>query len=187
MSDNPDQIRADIERTRNELSIDVDAVADKVTPAKVAQRQTEKVRGAFANVKDSVLGSASDARANVGDAVSGTAGGAKAKAKGNPVGLGLVAFGAGLLIASLIPASDKEKELASTVKDKAQPLVEKATDAAKDVASELKEPAQQAAQSVASTASESAGTVKSEAQSTAQDVKGSAQDAKQTVQDDVRS
>ncbi|MFS4505731.1 DUF3618 domain-containing protein [Clavibacter sp. Sh2141] len=187
MSDNPDQIRADIERTRNELSIDVDAVADKVTPAKVAQRQTEKVRGAFSNVKDSVLGSASDARANVGDAVSGTAGGAKAKAKGNPVGLGLVAFGAGLLIASLIPASDKEKELASTVKDKAQPLVEKATDAAKDVASELKEPAQQAAQSVASTASESAGTVKSEAQSTAQDVKGSAQDAKQTVQDDVRS
>jgi hypothetical protein len=187
MSDNPDQIRAEIERTRNELSIDVDAVADKVTPAKVAQRQTEKVRGAFSNVKDSVLGSASDARANVGDAVSGTAGGAKAKAKGNPVGLGLVAFGAGLLIASLIPASDKEKELASTVKDKAQPLVEKATDAAKDVASELKEPAQQAAQSVASTASESAGTVKSEAQSTAQDVKGSAQDAKQTVQDDVRS
>jgi gas vesicle protein len=187
MSDNPDQIRADIERTRNELSIDVDAVADKVTPAKVAQRQTEKVRGALSNVKDSVLGSASDARANVGDAVSGTAGGAKAKAKGNPVGLGLVAFGAGLLIASLIPASDKEKELASTVKDKAQPLVEKATDAAKDVASELKEPAQQAAQSVASTASESAGTVKSEAQSTAQDVKGSAQDAKQTVQDDVRS
>ncbi|MDQ0744047.1 gas vesicle protein [Clavibacter sp. B3I6] len=187
MSDNPDQIRADIERTRNELSIDVDAVADKVTPAKVAQRQTEKVRGAFSNVKDSVLGSASDARANVGDAVSGTAGGAKAKAKGNPVGLGLVAFGAGLLIASLIPASDKEKELASTVKDKAQPLVEKATDAAKDVASELKEPAQQAAQSVASTASDSAGTVKSEAHSTAQDVKGTAQDAKQTVQDDVRS
>jgi gas vesicle protein len=186
MSDNPDQIRADIERTRNELSIDVDAVADKVTPAKVAQRQTEKVRGALSNVKDSVLGSASDARANVGDAVSGTAGGAKAKAKGNPVGLGLVAFGAGLLIASLIPASDKEKELASTVKDKAQPLVEKATDAAKDVASELKEPAQQAAQSVASTASDSAETVKSEAQSTAQDVKGSAQDAKQTVQDDVR-
>jgi cell division septum initiation protein DivIVA len=187
MSDNPEQLRAEIERTRQNLSIDVDAVADKVTPAKVAQRQTDKVRGAFSNVKDSVLGTASDARANVGDAVSGTAGGAKAKAKGNPVGLGLVAFGAGLLIASLIPASDKEKELATTVKDKAQPLVEKATDAAKDVASELKEPAQQAAQSVASTASDSAGTVKSEAQSTAQDVKGTAQDAKQTVQDDVRS
>jgi hypothetical protein len=186
MSENPDQIRADIERTRNELSIDVDAVADKVTPAKVAQRQTDKVRGALSNVKDSVLGSASDARANVGDAVSGTAGGAKAKAKGNPVGLGLVAFGAGLLIASLIPASDKEKELASTVKDKAQPLVEKATDAAKDVASELKEPAQQAAQSVASTATDSAETVKSEAQSTAQDVQGSAQDAKQAIQEDVR-
>jgi gas vesicle protein len=183
MSDDPDKIRADIERTRNELSIDVDAVADKVTPAKVAQRQTDKVRGALSNVKDSVLGSASDAQAHAGDA----AGSAKAKAKGNPLGLGLVAFGAGLLIASLIPASDKEKELASTVKDKAQPLVEKATDAAKDVAAELKEPAQQAAQSVASTASDSAETVRSEAQSTAQDVQSSAKDAKQAVQDDARS
>ncbi|WP_317230770.1 DUF3618 domain-containing protein [Clavibacter sp. MX14-G9D] len=187
MSDNPDQIRADIERTREELSVDVDAVADKVTPAKVAQRQTEKVRGAFSNVKDSVLGSASDARASAGDAVSGTAGGAKARARGNPLGLGLVAFGAGLVIASLIPASDTEKELASTVKDKAQPLVEKATDAAKDVAGELKEPAQQAAEAVKGTATDSAETVRSEAQSTAQDVKGSAQDAKQTVQDDARS
>ncbi|MFT7710582.1 DUF3618 domain-containing protein [Clavibacter tessellarius] len=182
MSDNPEQIRAEIERTRNELSTDVDAVADKVTPAKVAQRQTDKVRGALSNVKDSVLGSASDAQSRAGDA----AGGAKAKAKGNPVGLGLVAFGAGLLIASLIPASDKEKELASTVKDKAQPLVEKATDAAEDVASELKEPAQEAAQQVAGTARDSAETVRSEAQSTAQDVKDSAQDATRTVQDDAR-
>jgi gas vesicle protein len=182
MSDNPEQIRAEIERTRNELSIDVDAVADKVTPAKVAQRQTDKVRGALSNVKDSVLGSAGDAQSRAGDA----AGSAKAKAEGNPLGLGLVAFGAGLLIASLIPASDKEKELASTVKDKAQPLVEKATDAAKDVASELKEPAQQAAAAVKDTATDSAGTVKAEAQSTADDVKGSAQDAKQAVQDDAR-
>ena len=182
MSDNPEQIRAEIERTRNELSIDVDAVADKVTPAKVAQRQTDKVRGALSNVKDSVLGSASDAQSRAGDA----AGGAKAKAKGNPVGLGLVAFGAGLLIASLIPASDKEKELASTVKDKAQPLVEKATDAAKDVASELEEPAQQAAAAVTDTATDSAGTVKAEARSAADDVTGSAHDATRAVQDDAR-
>ena len=72
MSDNPEQIRAEIERTRNELSIDVDAVADKVTPAKVAQRQTDKVRGALSDVKDSVLGSASDARSRAGDRTDGS-------------------------------------------------------------------------------------------------------------------
>lgn len=32
MSDSPDAIRADIERTRAEFGRDVDALADKVTP-----------------------------------------------------------------------------------------------------------------------------------------------------------
>ncbi len=36
----------DIERTRVELGQDVDALADKVTPSKIAERQTRKVRRA---------------------------------------------------------------------------------------------------------------------------------------------
>ncbi|TFD05905.1 DUF3618 domain-containing protein [Cryobacterium sp. TMT1-2-2] len=43
----PDQIRSDIERTRRELGGDVDALADKVTPSKIIQRQTDKVKSAF--------------------------------------------------------------------------------------------------------------------------------------------
>jgi len=43
-----------------------------------------------------------------------------AKAEGNPLAVGLIAFGVGLLAASLIPASTKEKELASSIKDSAQ-------------------------------------------------------------------
>ena len=35
--------------------------------------------------------------------------------------LGAIAFGAGLVIASLIPASSQEKDLAATVKEQAQP------------------------------------------------------------------
>ena len=33
---NPDDLRRDIERTRMELGQDVDALADKVTPSKIA-------------------------------------------------------------------------------------------------------------------------------------------------------
>ncbi len=47
MSDSPDQIRADIERTRGELGSDVDALADKVSPSKIVERQVDKVRGAL--------------------------------------------------------------------------------------------------------------------------------------------
>ena len=46
MSTDPDEIREDIERTRTELSRDVDALADKVSPTQVAQRQADKVRSA---------------------------------------------------------------------------------------------------------------------------------------------
>ena len=46
MSENPDVIRADIEATRARLGTNVDAVADKVTPSNIVQRQTDKVKGA---------------------------------------------------------------------------------------------------------------------------------------------
>ena len=42
MSENPDAIRADIEATRARLGTNVDAVADKVTPSHIVQRQTDK-------------------------------------------------------------------------------------------------------------------------------------------------
>ena len=44
MSDDPDVIRADIEATRSQLSGDVDALADKVTPSKIVHRETRKVQ-----------------------------------------------------------------------------------------------------------------------------------------------
>lgn len=107
MSQTPEEIRAEIERTRNNLGSDVDALADKVTPSKIVQRQTDKVKNAFGSVKDTVMGSAHDASGSVsgaassaGDAVSGVAQAGVQKAKGNPLAVGLIAFGVGWLAAS---------------------------------------------------------------------------------------
>ncbi|MET0673686.1 MAG: DUF3618 domain-containing protein, partial [Microbacterium pygmaeum] len=134
MSDSPDVIRADIERTRQELGSDVDALADKVNPSKIVDRQVDRVRGAFGSVRDRVMGAADDAGSTLSDAGS-QLGDVKdrvvSKAEGSPLAVGLIAFGAGLLLASLIPASAKEKDLAATVKDQAQPLVDQVTDVAK--------------------------------------------------------
>lgn len=52
MSDSPDEIRADIERTRQDLGMDVDALADKVSPSKIVDRQIDKVRGVFGSVRE---------------------------------------------------------------------------------------------------------------------------------------
>ncbi|WP_458040940.1 MULTISPECIES: DUF3618 domain-containing protein [Bacteria] len=184
MSDSSDEIRANIERTRLELGGDVDALADKVSPSKIVDRQVDRVRGAFGSIRERVMGSAEDAGSSLSD-VGSHMGDAKdravAKAEGNPLAVGLIAFGAGLLFASLIPASSKEKELAATVEEQAQPLVDQVTGAAKDVRDHLKEPAQAATASVKESAEDSVAAVKDEAHTAAGDVQDQAQQARANV------
>ena len=182
---NPDQIREDIERTRRELSGDVDALADKVTPSKIMDRQADKVKSFIGSARDRVMGTASDVRDSASSATGNLADAparAVEKAKGNPLAVGLIAFGVGWLAASLVPASEKEKELASSVKDAAQPLLHEVTDAAKEVAENLREPAQEAAAAVKDTATEAVDSVKAETSSATDDVKQRATEAKDTVQ-----
>lgn len=192
MSQTPEQIRADIEQTRRELGTNVDAVADKVSPSSIAQRQGDRVRNAVGGLKTSVMGSADQAGAgtrsaahNASDAVQDTPQQLTRKTQGNPLAAGLIAFGAGMLISSLIPASEKEKEAAAALKEKAEPLTSSVTDAAKAVADDLREPAQQAMDSVKEAATQSATTVKEEGASAAADVKDKAQDAKDNVQNEA--
>jgi gas vesicle protein len=189
MSDDPDVIRADIEATRRNLSGDVDALADKVTPSKIAQRQTRKVKGAFHSITDRIMGTAEDVASTAGGAVA-DAGGAVAdagrtvasKAQGNPLAVGLIAFGVGALVASLIPPSSKEQELASSAKEAAQPLLQEAAEVGKQMASDLKEPAQEAFQSVKETAQEGMSTVQEEASQRAGDVADDAKESGQRLQ-----
>lgn len=184
-SKSPEEIRAEIEETRSNLGSDVDALADKVNPSSIAHRQTEKVKGRFTSIKESVMGSVQDAK-DSGSAVGGAAADLPRKAadsaKGNALAVGLVAFGFGLLAASLFPASDKEEALAASAKEKAGPAIDAVKSAAQDVAENVKGPAQDAVGSVKDTAQEAFGTVKDEATSAAQDVKSSAQDSAGTVQ-----
>jgi F0F1-type ATP synthase membrane subunit b/b' len=217
-SNDPDQIRAEIEQTRAALSDDVDALADTANPKNIAKRQVDTVRGSVKDavvgakervmgtaddVKDKVTGGAQDLKgrvagsaegasgtardtvSTVGNAVSDAPYAAKAKTQGNPLAAGLIAFGAGLLISSLIPSSQKEQDAVSTLQDNLEPLKEKATEAAKDVAAQLKEPAQQAAESVKATASEGAENVKAEGVAAKDEVQGQVADSKSTVQGQV--
>ena len=188
-SSNPDEIRAEIERTRNALSTNVDTLAYEANPKTMAKRKVESVTGRFGGLRDRVMGSAHDTFETVSDtqdsavsAVQGAPGAAKRTTQGNPWGAGLVAFGVGLAVAAAFPATQKEQDAAVAVKDKAQPLQQELTQVAKDTAANLQEPAQQAAQTVKDVATDAAGTVHDETTSAAQDVHGSAMDAKDTVQ-----
>jgi gas vesicle protein len=215
-SNDPDEIRADIERTRATLSNDVDDLAESVKPQSVARRQVDKVKDAVGNVKDRVMGSdedeydsgalgaVSDRASAAKDAVADRAYAAKEtvsdkayeareavreaptavkrKTQGNPLAAGVIAFGVGMLVSSLIPSSEKERQAVSTLQENLEPVKEKATEVARDVGESLKPAAQEAADSVKSTAQEGVENVKQEGQAAAQDVKDQAQESKETVQ-----
>ena len=211
-SNDPDEIRADIERTRAALSDDVDDLAESVKPQSVARRQVDKVKEAASHVKDRVMGSddedsssstvsertyaatyavadraaakdtvsekASEAREAVREAPTAV----KRKTQGNPLAAGVIAFGVGMLVSSLIPSTEKERRAVSQLQDNLEPVKEKASEVARDVGESLKPAAQEAAESVRATAQEGVESVKQEGQAAAQDVKYQAQDSKETVQ-----
>lgn len=186
MSESAGEIRDELERTRRELGSDVDALADKVTPSKIAHRQTNKMKRAVGSVRERVMGAADDAESavsDVADEAKGMAHQAKKNAEGNPVAVGLIAFGVGMLVSSLIPASEKEKQLSETAKEEAKPLIDEVSGAAKDMASHLQEPAQGAAEAVKDRATEAVDNVKEEATGAAESVKDRTRQAQQNVTD----
>ena len=128
--------------------------------------------------KDTAAAKLSDA----GTAISHAPDQVKTKSQGNPLAAGLIAFGAGMLVSSLIPPSQKEREAAQQLKTAAEPLATQVTDAAKDMVQDLKEPAQEAMENVKSTATEGVQNVKAEGQGAVTDVKDRATDAKDHVQ-----
>ena len=123
----------------------------------------------------------------VGDAVSAAPQAAKEKTRGNPLAAGLIAFGAGMVISSLIPSSQKEQQAVSNLQGNLEPLKEKATEVAQDFGQQLKEPAQEAAESVKTTAAEGVQNVKDEGLAAKDEVQGQVGESKANVQDRVSS
>ena len=182
-SDDPEVIRRDIESTRADLSRNVDALTEKVSPSRVVGRKVDRAKDAVGSVKDKVMGSnddpydhgamggATDKASSVASSISDTATSAptiaRRKTRGNPLAAGMIAFGVGWLASSLIPATEKEQEAASAVKDKASEHSDTLTAPIKEAAGNAKEnlraPAQDAVQSVKGTATEATATVKDEA------------------------
>ncbi|HEY0508484.1 MAG TPA: DUF3618 domain-containing protein [Blastococcus sp.] len=214
-SSDPDVIRRQIEDTRRELSYDVDALNEKVNPARVMDRRVTAAKGKMTNIKEKVMGSAHDTTANAHGMASNAAGSVQGAAssaagsvqgaassavdavqgapdtivrqtQGNPLAAGVIAFGVGWLVSSLLPATQKEQQLAqqaeSAVREHKDALLEPAKQVAQDIGDQLKPAAQQAVDSVRSTAQDAASTVAEEGRSAAADVQGQAKQSKDRVQ-----
>jgi gas vesicle protein len=181
----PEQIQADIEQTRANLSSDVDRLSEKVAPGKVLGRRVDSVKGGVSSLRDRVMGSSDDnggglrgAAGSVSSSASdltSAAGSApqavRERTQGNPLAVGLIAFGVGMLISSLAPASAAEQQLAGTAEAKAKELAEPLKQTGQEVADNLKAPVQESVQQVKDTATQAAQDTADHAKSAAQDVK----------------
>ena len=180
----PEEIRRDIERTRYELANDVDTLHEKVSPSAIAQRRTQATKNRLSSIKDRVMGSTQGVTSSASSTGSDVAGSVKQapsavrqQTQGNPFAAGVIAFGAGWLISSLLPSSEKEQQATMAAKDQVQEHSDTLTaplkEAAQGAKDNLQPKAQEAADSVKSTATDAAGTVKDEAQSAKENVSGS--------------
>lgn len=181
MSREPEEIREDIQRTRGNLSEDVDAIADKVSPSSIAHRQGERIKGSVRRAKDAVMGSAESAGEGASDMLHNAPDTMVSKTRGNPLAAGLIAFGAGLLVSSLIPGSEQERDMVHTLKEKAEPLTEELSEAAKTIAEDMKEPTTEAVENLKSSARESAETLRTDTADEASHLKDQASDAAENV------
>jgi len=201
------ELRQDIERIREDLDTTLDALGERVSPRRIAQRRKAAVRGRVTRVRTAVMGSAQESGAAVAGQTRHVAGSVQEgaqqvanraaeqvreapemiqqKTQGNPLAAGLVAFGAGMLLATLFPPTEAEQRAASAVQERVEPLKEQALEAGREVKEHLQESARESAQQVKDTATEAAEEVKGQAQSSAQGVTEQAQTSAEGVKGQV--
>jgi hypothetical protein len=138
----------------------------------------------------SAAGSAADALATAGDQLRSAPQAVKQvtaeRTQGAPLIAGLLAFGAGALVASLVKGSETEGRVAQAALGAAQPIKDAAAEAGQELASSLKDQGQQAVQQVKETATQAAGEVKETAQQSAQQTAETGRDAAQQVAEQGR-
>lgn len=220
MGQRSDEIRDEIERTRSDLSTSLDVLGDRVSPRKAARRSVSDARGRLVSARERVMGApdaggmrgtmsnargeAAGLRDRAGEAAGNVAGQMRdapdmirENVEGNPLAAGLIAFGAGLLLGSLIPPTEAERRMASTVADEIQPAVEQAQsavaeiksemqDSAREAADQLKDDAKSAVDDIKDQAKGAADEVKEQAKGSAEEMKGEAQGAAQQTASSAR-
>jgi gas vesicle protein len=177
----PDQLKSEIDATREDLTNNVNALADKVSPARITRRRLQAVKETATGVKDKVVGGASSASSGVtgtASSVASTASDAPGQlaqtARGNPLPAALLALGAGAVVANLLPSTTGERRIAETMNDNGVDLLDTlkqaATQSGQQLKGQLTPQAQQALSAVKDRAGQAVEETKQQAESASQDV-----------------
>lgn len=201
-----------IEALEDRLAETKESVTDRVSPKRVWHRKTAGVRQRLEDMTTSmaeVTGRTGDQMAqgkskvreqvqDVTGRAEGTAGALSEQARGappavrqraesNPLAAGLVAMGAGFLLAAVLPPSERERQAAQRVQAQLEPLKQQAGQIGKQVAGEIQQVAQDGVEQVKGRAGQAVDQVKEETSSSAQQVKEEAESATTSVKRQTRT
>ena len=178
MAQTTGELTRQIDEQRSTLGYHLEELGDKVSPRRMTERRKAAIGDRVSSIKDRVMGTAnagtqraSDMTSEAMDAARHAPETARRQVEGNPLAAGLCAFAAGLVVAALLPETEKEQEWARS----AQPHLESAASevgaVAQDSAEALKPAAREAAEHVKQQAQQSAQTAKDEASENAQSLR----------------
>ena len=188
MAQDTEELKREIESTRNDMSGTLDAIGDRVSPGRMIQRRKNRIAQAFGSLRDSVMGTAHEAKENLSEASDNATEAVKhapdmvaQRTAGAPMVAGGIAFGIGMLIAVAFPATQAEEAAGEKLRDAIEPVKEDLMESAQQVAQNVKEPAKQSVESIKEASAEAARSVASSAKEATSDVKDEAVSSVETV------
>jgi hypothetical protein len=163
MGETAEDLARDIEDTRSSMSGTLEAIGDRVSPARVMERRRNRVVLWFQRAKDSVMGTAenltgqaTDTMHRVGDAPASAVDTVKSTTSGAPLVAGGIAFGVGVLLGSALPPSRAERRLGEQARQAVEPVQSQLQEAGREVVENLREPVTEAVQDVKQSAEDGA-------------------------------
>ena len=173
-------LRRDLAGQRDDIGRDLEAIGDRLSPGRVADRSRERARRRVDSWRERVMGIEQQTKTQIGSTIpspSDTSSMVEERVQGSPIAVGLVAFGLGFIAGSVLPASRTEQDLAKKVEPQVERVAGELADTAREAADHLKPAVQEEAAAVkddATTAvSNSTEAARAEASAAAQDIRSS--------------
>jgi ElaB/YqjD/DUF883 family membrane-anchored ribosome-binding protein len=158
-----DVLKSQIDRQRDDLGRDLDALGDRLSPRRIVDRRKEAVANSVRSVREKVMGTASETTAHLSsaaDTLSEAPDMARRQVEGNPIAAGVLAFAAGLVVAALVPQTEPEQEMVAKIQPGMEQVAGDVGRAAQESVDQVRPAVQEAAHHVADQARESAETVR---------------------------
>lgn len=187
MASRTDELREDIEQKRDDIGYTVDQLQNRVSPARITARGRYRMRQLWIDTKDRIMGNdqseypwetgmrriteqagtltdkTADLARDVKEGVAGTPAMVRRQTQGNPIAVGVIAFGGGLLVGTLLPESAGERNIAQRLEPTVTGIAEEATQVGKQIAEDVQTSAKETIEDLKDRTSVAAEGVKDEA------------------------